>query len=247
MTEKQLIAELQKFRQIKPRKDWVVFTKRQILGEEKTAPSFSFISFLKEIQRGERFIFQHKPAFAVILTLAVFVGLFGFAQNSLPGDTLFPIKRITEKSQAVFVSEREQPKHNLELANKRLDDLTMIAQANSVKNLASAINEFQTSISRAAESLTRADIEKDHQMVKEIVLEVKKLEEKTEKIKSLGVEVGESKEWDNALSQLVEREIKYFEGRTLTEKQEEILTGIKEDCEAGNYSDALEKILMINQ
>ena len=34
MTDKQLIGKLRKLRQIKPRKDWVILTKSQILGQE---------------------------------------------------------------------------------------------------------------------------------------------------------------------------------------------------------------------
>lgn len=248
MTEKELIAKIRELRQIKPRSDWVLFTKSRILGKEeivrdRVSGDFSFIGFLREIQRGERFIFQHKPVFATLLTLAVLFGLFGFSQNSLPGDILFSIKRITEKSQAVFISEKEQPKHNLEMVNKRLDDLTKVAESNSAKKLGPAINEFQASVSKAAKSLARAD----SQTVKEIVLEVKKLEEKTEQIKSLGVEIGESEELDNALAKIVEREINDLEERTLTEKQSEILVQAKEDFEKGNYSSALEKILLLSQ
>jgi len=236
MTEKQLIAKIKELQQIKPSNDWVVLTKKQILGEEKPVSGFSFISFIREIQREERFVFQHKPAFATFLVLAILFGLFGFAQNSVPGDTLFSIKKITEKSQTVFISEKGQPKHDLELANRRLDDLTKIAEANQSQKLTSAINEYQESVFKAAESLAEAE-------VKEVVAEIKKLEEKTEKVKSLGIEIGESEEWDDALAKIVEREIEDLEARTLTEEQEEVLFEVKEDYGAENYSDALEKIL----
>ncbi|TSC53743.1 MAG: hypothetical protein LiPW31_313 [Microgenomates group bacterium LiPW_31] len=35
MNEKELISKIQELRQIKPRKDWVVLTKTQILGEQR--------------------------------------------------------------------------------------------------------------------------------------------------------------------------------------------------------------------
>jgi len=240
MTEKQLIAKIKELQQIKPSNDWVVLTKKQILGEEKPVPVFSFISFIREIQKGERFVFQHKPAFATFLVFAILFGLFGFAQNSVPGDTLFSVKKITEKSQTVFISEKGQPKHDLELANRRLDDLAKIAEANQTQKLTSAINEYQESVSKAAESLAEAE-------VKEVVSEIKKLEEKTEKVKSLGIEIGESEEWDNALAEITEREVEDLEARTLTEEQEEVLVEVKEDCGAENYSDALIKILTLSQ
>jgi len=237
-TEKQLVSKLQELRQIKPSNDWVVFTKEQILGKEESSRSvfrFTLDLFLK----GEGFVFRHKPAFAFALAIVILIGVFGFAQNSVPGDSLFTLKKITEKGTTVFVSEKNQAKHNLETANKRLDDLTKIAQENEVKNLAPAINEYKESVSKAAESLATME------SVKEIVEEIKKLEEKEEKIKSLGIEIGESEEMHSALAKIVEIEIKDLEKRTLFEEQEEILAEVKQDYEAGNYSQALEKILLL--
>lgn len=245
-TEKQIISKLQELRQIKPSQDWVVFTKEQVFGpsvaearKEKTRPEFSFISFIKEIQKGERFVFRHKPAFAFALSVLILIGVFGFAQNSVPGDSLFPLKKIAEKGTAVFVSEKDQAKHSFELANKRLDDLTKIAEENEVKNLAPAINEYQKSVSKAAESLATME------SVKEIVKEVKKLEKNEEKVKSLGIEIGESEEMHSALAKIVEMEINDLEEKTLFEEKQEILAEVKQDYEAGNYSQALEKILLL--
>jgi len=233
MTEKQLIAKIKELQQIRPSNDWVILTKKQILGDYATRPRNFWELFPK-------LIFQYKPAFATLAILAILFGLFGFAQNSVPGDTLFSVKKITEKSQTVFISEKGQPKHNLELTNKRLDDLTKIAEANQSQKLTSAINEYQESVSKSAESLAEAE-------VKEVVAEIKKLEEKTERVKSLGIEIGESEEWDDALVKIVEREIEGLEAGTLTEEQEEVLTEVKEDYGAENYSDALVKILILSQ
>jgi len=248
MTEQQLISKIRELRQFKPRQDWVVLVKKQIFehDERNRVPFVKGTRFLLgRFLLGEKFVFQHKPAFAFITTFLVLIGVFGFAQNSLPGETLFSLKKLAEQSQTIFILEKEQPKHNLELVNKRLDDLTKIAQTNVVKNLAPAINEFQASVSKAAESLAKTDTKKNPQVVKAIALEVKKLAEKTEKIKSLGVEIGENQEWDNALAQIVEREIEDLEEKTLTEEQQEALIKVRSDYEAGNYSQAIEKILLL--
>ena len=238
MTEQQLISKIRELRQIKPRQDWVIFTKSRLFST-----GFSFVGFLRELQRGERFVFRHKPAFAVILVCFILIGVFGFTQNSVPGETLFALKKITEKSQEVFVSGKDQIRHNFELANRRLDDLTKIAQANQAQKLAPAINEFQESITKAVESLSRAD----SQGIKEIAQEIKKLEEKTEKVKSLGIEIENNQKLENALATIVEREITDLEGRTLTltEEQQKILTEAKDDYQAGDYYQALEKILLL--
>lgn len=244
MTEQQLISKIRELRQIKPRQDWVIFTKNRIFNAEtetRVSVGFSFVGFLRELQRGERFVFQHKPAFAVILVCFILIGVFGFTQNSVPGDSLFTLKKITEKSQEVFVSGKDQLKYNFELANRRLDDLTKVAQTNQAQKLAPAINEFQESITKAVESLTKAD----SQGVKEIAQEIKKLEEKTEKVKSLGIEIENNQELENALARIVEREIADLEGRTLTEEQQKILVEVKDDYQAKDYSQALEKILIL--
>lgn len=246
-TEKQLISKLQELRQIKPSNDWVVFTKEQVLGEEKPVPGFSFISFIREIQRGERFIFQHKPAFASLLVLAILFGLFGFAQNSVPGDTLFSIRKITEKSQAVFISQEEQPNYDFEMVQKRLEDLVKIAQKNSVKNLAPAINEYQANVSKVAENIAK---EKDVKKVKEMVLKMKGLENKKAELKSLGiVGIEENEELDKTYAQkiieMLEFLVEDLENRSLTEQQQETLTELEKDLADRDYEEALIKLLNI--
>lgn len=247
-TEEQLIKKIQELKQIKPNNDWVVLTKKQIFESEKQKP-FSFISFtlhlfsksegfIKEAQRGEKFVLRHKPTFAVLTAFVVLIGMFGFAQNSVPGDSLFTLRRITEQGQSVFVI--NEVEYNLGLVGKRLDDLEKIAQANEVGNLASAINEYQDSISKAAESLAKTED------LKIIVFEIKKLHEKEEKIKSYGIEIGDSQEINDVLYNIVAEEIESLEKREVTEEEQEVLNIIKESFKAGNYSEALENILLFN-
>jgi hypothetical protein len=240
MTEKQLISKIQGLRDIKPDQDWVVFTKERIMGKEEQ--KFSFVSFIQEIQKGERFVFNHKPAFAFLTVFIVMIGLFGFAQNSVPGDSLFTLKRITE--QGVFVLESNQIKHDLALVDKRLDDLTKIAEKNEVDNLALAITEYQQTVSNAVESLTK---ENDPVVMKELAGTIKGLKEKEEKVKSLGIEIDENDKLDNVLEQkhkiIVEDLIKDWENSSLTEEKEQCLIEVKELYSQEKYSEALEKIL----
>lgn len=225
MTEADLVKKIQELKKIRPRKDWAVLTKSQILGEE---PKILFFPFFK-------------PALATVTTLGILFGIFSLAQNSLPGDILYQIKKIAEKSQAVFVSEEELPKYNLEIANKRLEELTKIAQTNQVQKMAPAIEEFQANVSETAKNLVKVK-----KVDEEIVENTKKLEENKEKVEKVLATKIETKEYDQALAQLVESQIKDLEGRTLTEVQQELLEEAKEDFEAGNYSQALEKILILS-
>lgn len=251
MEEKQLIGKLRKLRQIKPNPNWVVLTKSQILGQDKPSLSLSSVGYCLRLFFGQRL------AYAGLIFVFILVGLFGLGQKSLPGDLLYPIKKITEKSQAVFVSEENKPQASLELANKKLEELTKIAQTNQVKNLAPAINEFQASVSEAAKNLSRIDAtSSDPAVVKKFVDQAKNIEKKVKEVKSLGVviegeELSELKEVSNKLELaslvlVLKNMISDLENRTLTEKQEEILAQMKELVAEGKYSEALE-LYLINQ
>jgi len=247
MTEKQLISQLKSLKDIQPSKDWVVFTKARIFGKEdnKNKKENSIVSFLsavvRDLQIGERFIFNHKMAFASILTIVIFFGLFGFVQNSVPGDSLFVIKRFTEQSQAIFIADAYKPIHNLEMAGKRLDDLEKIAQKNDVKNLSSALAEYNETVSRAAHILTKA------KNVEEIALEIRKLQEKEDKIRSYGIELNNNEDLDNALAEIVARELASLKEKELSEEKSEALKEAEKDFENNDYSAALEKILLIGK
>lgn len=233
MTEKQLIGKIRILRQIKPRKEWVFLTKREILGEEK--------SWLEVFPR---IFFQYKPIFASLILLFVLISSFVFAQNSLPGDFLYSLKRITERGQAVFVSEDEKPKVQLELANKRLEELTKIAEENKIKKLAPAIEEYQQTFSQATK-ITRQI--KEPKQVRKIVPEIAKLEKNLENLKSYGIEVGEDGKAEDLYKPIVESLIKDLENRTLTENQIKLLEEAKELYKEGNFALALEKVLEASQ
>ena len=239
MEEKELIGKIRGLRQIKPSQDWVALTKSQILGEDKELSSLKKYTSL--------FLFPFlklKPVYAGLIIVFILVGLFGVSQNSLPGDPLYSIKKITERAQTVFVAEEDLPRVQLELADKRLEELARVAQENRVKNLSSAINETKASISEANKNLAKASSPAE---VKKIVDEI---EEKAQVInQTLGVAFGEEEIGElrqNSDKLYAEYLISHLETRTLTEEQQEILEEAKELYEAGDYSGALEKILILS-
>jgi len=227
MTENELISKIRELRDIKPNKDWVSLNKVRVLGEES---GFSFFPYFK-------------PAFATLICVFAIFGLFGFSQNSVPGDFLYSVKKIVEKGQAIFVSEQEKPQASLELANKRLEELTKIAEANQVKKLAPAINEFQASVSEVAKNFSKMEgISSDSVTIKKFV-ELDKNKQIAEQI--LATQIN-TEELDNTYKDLAENLIKDLETRTLTEEKEEILNQMKELAEQEKYSEALE-LYLINQ
>ena len=255
MDEKTLIGKIEILRQIKPRKNWVILTKKRILGEEKSA--FSLI--LDSFRVFQNLFFQYKLALASLVLLFILGGTFAFAQKSLPGEPLFLVKKITEKTRAVFVSEEEKPRVQLELANKRLEELNQIAQKNDVKKLAPAIDEFQASVGEVAEKLAKIkEPEKAREVGEALVKEIKGLEQKKEVLASLyGVEPGETDEIENAYCPLTEREIQNL--AEIIEKQSQFLdvekiqkyldglTEAKEYLAEGKCSLAFEKIWFLSQ
>jgi len=238
MDEKTLIGKIEILRQIRPRKNWVVLTKKRILGEERTLAGL----FLDSFRLFQGLFFQYRLALASLVLLFVLGGTFAFAQKSLPGEPLFVIKKMTEKTRAVFVAENERPKVQLELANKRLEDLAKIAETNDVRKLAPAIDEFQANVSEAAKNLTKAKT-----VGKDIILQTQELEKNKEKIeKTLATQIG-TEELENVYKDLAEQQIKDLENSSLTESQEKILEEAKEYFEAGDYSNSLIKTIEASQ
>ncbi len=233
MTEKELIKNIQLLKEIKPNKEWAFSTKSRILRE---APQKTFFlpSFL--------FSPRYRLAFAPVLSIFILIGLFGFSQISLPGDFLFSLKKASESGRAIFVSEADMSKYQLEQANSRLEDLVKIAEQNQVKKIAPAVDEFQKTLSQAAKNL------KDNPNIgKEIIDQAKKIVENKEKVEKLGVVISGTDELDNTLRELVEREINDLGNRTLTESQTRLLEEAKTSFEAGNFAQALEEIWQITQ
>jgi len=264
MREKEVINRLRKLRQIKPNRDWVIFTKTQILGEseKRDLTLFSIIPALR--------ILFLKPAYTgLVFVFILKIGLFGtfiLAQRSLPGDPLYFIKRITERTQAVFVPEEEKPQFSLELTNRRLEELTKVIEAGRVRNLAPAINEFQASVVKGAKNLAKIEPAGPEPVAVKRVIEAvgqaneieeraKKIGEKVEEVKPLAMPIGEEelrkleeatrKLELRALISVLENIISVLEDRILilTEKEKEILNQLKELVEEERYLEALELYL----
>jgi len=252
MAEKDLIKKIKELSQIKPRKDWVVFAKKEILGEE---PSYGE-RFSAILEIFPRVIFsagngQRKLAYATLTIVVILVGVFGFAQHTVPGDLLFSLKKITEKSQTVFVSEQTQLRHDFEIVNRRMDDLIKADENNQAKKIVSAVKEVQESISQVAKNLEK--IEEPERAI-EAIIEIRKIEERQEqigKVLATGVEPGEERVnpiqelYKTPASVLIRSLESLREG--LDTEQIKLLEEARADFENGNYSEALEKVLRISE
>jgi len=228
LTEKELIGKLKELRQIKPQRDWTSITKTRILGVETTG-GFTLFPYLK-------------PAFAgFVCVFMVMGGLYIAVKNSIPGESLYAIRKIAHQGEAFFVSDQGKTLFQLKLANDRLEDLTK----SPAKNLAPTLDEFQANISQAAKELSKIDATTTNAIaIKKIVEETKKLEENKQKVESLGVVIEGTQELDDVLQKIVGNLIEDLEQRSLTEEKEEVLNQMKELFDAEKYSDALELYLI---
>ncbi len=244
MTDRELIHNLKELRKIKPRKDWVVLTKSRILTQEQQSQEEVSIFSL----------FRYRTALAPVLGVLIVVGLFGFAQKTVPGDFFFSLKEMTETVQVGFSSFDEKPKVSLQLANKRLEELSRIAESNRVENLGPAIEEFQESLSEATRNIAGLDANvtsSDPVILKDLVQETIRLEENKKKVETvLGTKVGDTKELGSAIVALEKRMAAYLIGdletRTLSDKAQGLLDEAKVDYQEGNYQEALYKLWQIH-
>ncbi len=236
ITEKQLIEKFKKLNEIKPRQEWVVFAKSQILGETEIKAEKALT--VLDIIKGS--IFQKKTAFAFATVMTVMLGVFGFAQNTLPGDALFTVKKMTEQSQAALLG-ASSVKNSLDTLDKRTQDLARAVKDNKEANISSAVTEVKQSIVEATKNITET-LQKDPTALKELAQDIKKVEDNKEQLKTLGVNIDET-EMTNLYKMLVEQEIASLETLTLTEEQQTQLTDIKALADEGKYAEAFEKIL----
>ena len=231
--ETELIQKIKELKGIETKKEWVFLTKKEILGDEFSVP---------RIFRVFENILSYKYALSSLIVIFLAGGVFVSAQQALPGDLLYPIKKATEKARLVFAPEEQQPNIQLEYANERLESLVKAAKEKKVEKLAPLIEEYQANISEAAKSL--GEVKKTE--VKKIVEKTKQIEENKKKAESLGVVIEEPKELNNALAKLVETQIKDLEQNSLSPEQEKIFEEVRKDYKEGKYSQALEKILILS-
>jgi hypothetical protein len=240
MTEKQLIANLQKLNQIKPNQDWVILAKNQILGIEpvKEERTMGILEILPSLFK------QKKLAYAFATMFLVMFGVFGFAQYTLPGDMLFTVKKITEQSQAALVG-ADVLKNSMDVLDKRSQELVKAVKENKENNIPSAISEVKQGIADATKNITDA-LKENPESLKELAVEVRKIEDNKEQLRALGIDISATENVD-LYQMLDDQEIASLEASTLTEEQQTALAEIKALYEEGSYLEAFEKILLISK
>jgi len=240
ITQKQLIEQIRELKEIKPRKEWAVLLKSQILAEKGTEPitaqqigvkSVGIMDMIRSV------FFQKKLAYAFSVVLLFAIGIFGFARSTVPGDMLFPIKKIAEQSQAALTG---QTKLNQDVAtlNSRINDLAQVAKSGRKDNIPSAISEVSANASQLVKSLKDNPVN-DPQTLKEIAISLKTLADVQ------GTDLTATPGINDLYQTLDQNEINDYKKTTLTEDQQKLLTEAEELYDQGKYYEAFEKILTI--
>jgi len=237
ISEKKLIGQIRELKEIKPRKEWVILTKSEIfneIGESKKIFAQNNIvpSFKIKIPT---FFFSKKLAYSSIAFVFIFIGLIGFANNTVPGDLLFPIKKITEQSTAALSGETAL-KQNLTTLNHRINDLAQVSKGGKISRIPSVMNEVNANASALAENLKK-ELIADSATISEIAISLKTL------ATVMGPDLAENSDMKILYKTVIESQVADMEKSTLTEKQAETLKEVKELYKEEKYQRALELTL----
>ena len=183
--------------------------------------------------------FQRKIAYAFATLLFVIIGLVGFAKYTVPGDLLFPVKKIAEQSQATLTGQTGF-KQGVAALSSRIADLAQVSKDGRTGNIPSAISEISANASALAKNL-KANPVQDPATIKEIANSLKTLADVP------GTDLTVNQNVKDLYQAVVQSQIADLLKTTLTDEQAKILTQAQDLYNQGKYSDALEKILLINK
>jgi len=113
MTEKELLEQLNELKSIKPNQDWASWLLSNILVQSHQTvmikPRVKLVSF------------SVSAAFVVL-----FVSTFVFAQTTLPGNPLYPVKTLTQNIKIALAPKDYKPVIRMQITKARLRDMAKI-------------------------------------------------------------------------------------------------------------------------
>jgi len=192
MQEKDLIKNLKDLKQIKPNQDWAFWLKSNILETKPQShlykPKIKLAVF--------SFIPKYQKVLIPSLMAFFFVFSFTFAQTTLPGNILYPIKTLTQNIKIHFASENTKPVVRLEIAKARMEDLS------KVENHEKEISVIAKNIGRDLE-IVPEEIKKINK--KQVALNVSKdIQERSKNLKNLADNISLEDKEREELNQSVE-------------------------------------------
>lgn len=96
---------------------------------------------------------------SIIVVLTSGVLTVGASQSSLPGETLYPVKKASEQVALAVASDQDKPKIEIEQAGKRLEELAKISEkasdSNQHEKVQQLMTEFQEKVDSASAHLSQ--------------------------------------------------------------------------------------------
>lgn len=233
-------------RQIKLDKDWAVLCKARVMGQAAIEQNPSFAVLLKNL------VFQYRLALAgLILAVGAGGGLFASAQNALPGESLYGLKKTAERGMAAITGNNDSAAANLRLASKRLEEIDIISQKNLAQNLPAAFYEYRTAKTEAKKevaAMVKKNPDRAGEIAKEAALAMKGIDDREKQIYAvLGMapdSASAAREEIASDKQIIESLIIYFNGNELlSPDQAADLNKVRGLYSSGDYSRAIDYYL----
>lgn len=247
MEEIKLIKKLESLKEVKPNRDWVSFAKREVLSKqfEKEERSLAFISFINKVSS----VFETPKVFAPVLSGLIF-SVFGFAvitaQNTVPGDSLYSIKKTCDQMRLSFMTSEEQTVARVKQVDQilvQLDKISKEGENQSKKKLEASMNEAREALAVVSKELTKLPESQKAELVQQVVSRVSEVERTT----NASIMSDDNEDYQAIYKFFIESEIKNLESNenNLTEEQFSLLEQAKESFLIGNYLEAMEAIYQI--
>lgn len=214
MQEKDLIKNLQDLKQIKSNQDWAFWLKSNILQTKPSAviaseakqsdnkPKVKLAVFSHLLRSGQAFIPKYQKVLIPSLMAFFFIFSFAFAQTTLPGNVLYPIKTLTQNAKIYLASENTKPVVRLEIAKTRMEDLSKVENYEKevsviAKNIGKDLEIVPEEIKKINKKQVALNVSKDVQerskdlkaMVENISLEDKTREELNKSVENSQLQV----------------------------------------------------------
>ncbi len=235
ITQKQLIEQIKTLKEIKPRKEWAVLLKSQILSEKKAeavilaseVKPVSFMDTISSLFFAPRGTGQRKLAYAFAAILLLVFGVFGFSRFMQPG-------ALPEQTPAALTVQSPVKQDAVALNN-----LVQVAK-NQKTTSTSAIKDISAKAKDLTQNLKNNPAQ-DPQTMKDIANSLKTLADVP------GTDLSANQDVKDLYQAVVQSQIADLSKMTLTDEQNKALDEAKDLYFQGKYTDALEKILLINK
>lgn len=160
--QENIIYKLKALQSIEPEATWQADTKRVLMKKTSVfgVKNDIFLSVGDIYSEKPRFSFASLmpgrlavslTSFALILTSGIFT--VGASQSSLPGEALYPVKKVSERVKLALTSDQNKPKVEIEQAGRRLEELAEISKkssdADQNEKFEALVAEFQSKVDSA--------------------------------------------------------------------------------------------------